>query len=111
MRSSRRVSIGGAYAAVTSPHQLSGLSTGTHNFRVRAIDAAGNVDPQPASFDWQVDTEQPTAQILFPTPVSYTDATQLHVRGTASDSRAISQRFVNGVAATTTDAFSRTGRQ
>ncbi|MDO9497185.1 MAG: hypothetical protein Q7J48_15875, partial [Nocardioides sp.] len=27
---------------------------GTHKFRVRAIDAAGNVDPTPAVWKWRV---------------------------------------------------------
>ncbi len=96
---------GGAYAAASSPRQLSGLTSGAHTFNVRAIDAAGNVDATPASFSWQVDTSQPSAQIVFPTPVSYTEATQLHVRGTASDAHTITSVTVNGVAANSTDAF------
>jgi sugar lactone lactonase YvrE len=96
---------GAAYAAAASPLQLSGLASGTHTFNVRAIDAAGNLDATPASFGWQVDTSQPTAEIVFPTPVSYTDAPQLHVRGTAADAHTITGVTVNGVAATSADAF------
>jgi len=43
-----------------------------------------------------------TAEIHFPTPVTMTDATQIAVRGVASNATAIS---VNGVAATSTDGF------
>jgi len=37
------------FAACTSPHTISGIPPGTHTFAVRAIDAAGNVDPTPAT--------------------------------------------------------------
>jgi hypothetical protein len=96
---------GGAYATVTATFTLSNLAEGAHTVNVRARDAAGNIDATPASFSWQVDTLQPSAQIVFPTAVSYTDASQLHVRGTASDAHTITSVTVNGVAATTTDAF------
>ncbi len=96
---------GAAYAAASTPFQLNGVAPGAHTLNVRAIDAAGNVDATPASFSWQVDTSQPSAQIVFPSPVSYTDASQLHVRGTTSDAHTITSVTVNGVAATSNDAF------
>jgi Domain of unknown function (DUF1929) len=37
------------FAACTSPWTYSGLAAGTHTFRVRAIDGAGNPDPTPAT--------------------------------------------------------------
>jgi hypothetical protein len=44
---------GAAWAACTSPASLT-VADGTHTFRVRAIDAAGNVDPTPAGATWTV---------------------------------------------------------
>jgi hypothetical protein len=43
-----------AFAACSSPRSYSNLSNGTHTFKVRARDAAGNTDPTPASYSWTV---------------------------------------------------------
>ncbi|HEX9001860.1 MAG TPA: putative Ig domain-containing protein, partial [Blastocatellia bacterium] len=45
---------GGSFTACASPQNYSGLSLNTHTFQVRAIDAAGNVDPTPASYTWSI---------------------------------------------------------
>ena len=37
-----------------------GLAEGTHTFEVRAVDAAGNVDPQPAAWTWTIDVTPPS---------------------------------------------------
>ncbi len=73
---------GGPFAACTSPHTYSGLTNGSHTFEVRARDAAGNLDPTPASFTWTIDTDLPdttppdTTITLHPTSrVSSTSAT------------------------------------
>jgi hypothetical protein len=54
---------GAGYAACTTPQTLTGLSEGSHTFSVRAIDAAGNVDPTPASYTWVVDLSSPTVVV------------------------------------------------
>ncbi len=55
---------GGSFATCVSPQGYTGLSDGSHTFRVRAIDAAGNADPTPASYTWVIDRAGPT---LIPT--------------------------------------------
>jgi len=42
------------FAACASAPTFAGLSTGAHHIDVQAIDAAGNVDPSPATFDWTI---------------------------------------------------------
>jgi hypothetical protein len=51
---------GAPFAACPSPDALSGLSSGSHTFQVRAVDRAGNVDATPASHTWTVDATAPT---------------------------------------------------
>ena len=44
----------GAWSACSSPHEPAGLMPGTHTFRVRAVDGAGNRDDSPSSRTWTV---------------------------------------------------------
>jgi hypothetical protein len=44
---------GGVFAPCTSPDTIK-VKKGKHSFKVRAKDAAGNVDGSPATFDWKV---------------------------------------------------------
>jgi hypothetical protein len=48
----------------TCPAGYTGLAQGAHNFRVRAIDAAGNPDGTPATANWTVDTIAPSAPVI-----------------------------------------------
>ena len=59
---------GAAFAACSSPLNLTGLAEGSHTVRVRAIDGAGNVDGSPASRTWLVDTTAPTTTITVAPP-------------------------------------------
>jgi hypothetical protein len=45
---------GQSYKSCGSPRSYSGLSSGNHTFRVKAIDAFGNPDPTPAKFRWHI---------------------------------------------------------
>jgi hypothetical protein len=54
---------GGPYGACRSPSSYSNLADGSHTFRVAAIDRAGNGDPTPAEFTFQVRTVPSAASI------------------------------------------------
>ena len=45
---------GGPYTACVPTLTLTGLTPGWHTLAARAVDAAGNVDPSPASTRWHV---------------------------------------------------------
>jgi Glucose / Sorbosone dehydrogenase len=55
---------GAAFAACFSPHGTSGLADGSHRFRVRALDEAGNADATPAGRDWTVDATPPETSVV-----------------------------------------------
>jgi hypothetical protein len=55
---------GKPFASCTSPITFNNLAFGTHTFRVRALDTAGNIDATPASFTWTVLTPAQGVQKL-----------------------------------------------
>ncbi len=57
----------GSWSSCGSPTTLSGLSDGSHTFRVRAVDTAGNVDETSAKRQWTVDTIKPKVAGATPT--------------------------------------------
>jgi large repetitive protein len=60
----------GAYVACTSPKNLTGLTGGSHTFRVRAVDPAGNVDPTAATRTWTANVSTCTASTVTVNPVA-----------------------------------------
>ena len=54
---------GADYSACTSPTQLTGLTDGDHNLKIRQTDVAGNTSAA-ASTDWTVDTKRPDAPLV-----------------------------------------------
>jgi hypothetical protein len=50
-----------AYGTCASPKTYTGLAVGAHNVRIRARDAAGNVDASAASFTWTIAAPDTTA--------------------------------------------------
>lgn len=52
-----------AFSSCSAPYLLNDLADGEHNFRVRARDLAGNVDPTPASRTFTLDRTPPVATI------------------------------------------------
>jgi len=57
---------GAPWSACASPKSYAGLLDGGHGFRVRAIDAAGNVDASPAARSWRIDATKPTIKGIRP---------------------------------------------
>ena len=73
---------GAAFAPCAPPHTIAGLSIAPHSFAVRAVDAAGNADPTPASYAWTVEAPAPpntlvgvTVTVQLPLPGGATTAT------------------------------------
>ncbi len=66
---------GAAFAACTQTFSTAPLSGGSHTIDVRAIDAAGNVDPTPASYTWVVATAAPDTTIITSEPDPTNDPT------------------------------------
>jgi large repetitive protein len=58
---------GDLFVACDTPHQLNGLPPGEHVLRARAVDRAGNRDPEPAEARWTIDVSGP-AVVLDGTP-------------------------------------------
>jgi hypothetical protein len=65
---------GAAFVSCSSPKGYSGLADGTHTFRVRATDQAGNTG-QAASYGWMIDTVPPPAPTITSNPSSLTTST------------------------------------
>jgi large repetitive protein len=72
------------FAPCQSPRHYDPVAPGTHTFQVRAADAAGNVDPTPASWTWTLDPQVPRAPVLTaPEDGTHTSSTAVTVAGTA----------------------------
>jgi hypothetical protein len=56
----------GAWASCSSPSLRSGLGAGSHTFRARATDAAGNTDATPAAVTWVVNPALPGLTLAAP---------------------------------------------
>lgn len=72
------------YNSCTSPRAISSMTHGqSYTFLVRARDAAGNVDPTPASIRWTVDTQAPTPPVFVPATALLTNNARPTLQGTA----------------------------
>ncbi|MBX7100183.1 MAG: DUF11 domain-containing protein, partial [Myxococcaceae bacterium] len=90
----------GAFAACTNPVTFT-LAQGQHVLEVRAIDAAGNVDPTPASYTWVIDTSAPAApSIAAPAAGSSVSDTTPTVSGSAEAGSTVTVRIDGAVACT-----------
>ncbi len=65
----------GAWGTCYFPTHYSALAVGSHTFSVRATDLAGNVDPNPATWNWEVLAAGTTALAVAPTAAGLADST------------------------------------
>jgi hypothetical protein len=65
-----------AFVPCTSPYPVDVPGSGSHTFKVRAIDGAGNVDPTPATHTWTSDLTPPKRPtvLIFPAPATHASA-------------------------------------
>jgi Big-like domain-containing protein len=81
---------GAVFTACASPASYSALGDGSHNFQVRATDAAGNTDATPASRTWTIDTTPPAAPVIETPPQGATNNTgSFTLAGTAEPSATV----------------------
>jgi len=79
---------GAPFASCTSPKSVPNeglLADGSHTFKVRATNAAGNTDPTPASSTWKVDTLAPTVSSVSPADGETDVALTAHAEVTFSE--------------------------
>jgi large repetitive protein len=104
---------GSAFASCTSPKSYSSLSQGSHTFRVRAIDKAGNIDASPATRSWFVDTAVPRGTVSINGNAASTGLQSVKLTLSASDpspaSGVVSMRFRNENTTTWSQWFDYSG--
>ncbi len=85
----------GAFVACASPHNLSGMTEGSHTFQVRAAPAGAPPDPTPASHTWTVDFTAPDT-VLSGAPPAFTSSTTATFEFSATESGAMLECSLNG---------------
>jgi hypothetical protein len=88
----------GAFEPCTSPRRYENVADGSHNFQVRAVDQAGNVDQSPASHDWTVDTTAPETTIGAGAPAATTTDTSANFSFSGSETGATFDCSLDGAA-------------
>jgi hypothetical protein len=78
-----------SFVACSSPHQYQNVQDGSHTFRVRAIDVAGNIDPEPETRIWTIDTVPPAPPQITDPPNLSTVNTTPTIRGNAEQNSKI----------------------
>ncbi|MBU6160778.1 MAG: DUF4215 domain-containing protein, partial [Myxococcales bacterium] len=88
----------GPFTACNDPANFADLADGTYTLYARAIDAAGNVDPTPATYTWTVDTTAPATVFDATEPSPSDDATADFDFGTEGDEEGVTYTCRYGVA-------------
>nr|BAL55188.1 OmpA domain-containing protein [uncultured prokaryote] len=84
-----RCSLDGSPAGpCTSPASYANLMPGTHVFSVAAVDAAGNIDPTPATYSWEVVARSAPETMILSTPPSLTNLDSATFTFTSNDAAA-----------------------
>jgi hypothetical protein len=58
----------GSWVACATPKSYSGVAIGSHQFSVRSVDAAKNVDATPAARSWAVEADEAEEEVTPPPP-------------------------------------------
>ncbi len=66
---------GAAFAACTTPHELTGVVVGLHTFEVRAVDAGGTTDATPDVYEWTVVSPDAPDTTITAGPAAITTST------------------------------------
>ena len=85
------------FSGCSSPKSYSNLTDGSHLFRVRAIDAAGNTDQSPAQRSFTVDAIAPKVTSIHPTENATGVAPAVNVKATFSEAMRASSITTNTV--------------
>jgi hypothetical protein len=88
---------GGAFVPCPASFSTVSLADGPHTIAVVAVDAAGNVDPTPASYAWVVDATAPETFFVVTEPTPTADSTADFELG-SDDPAATFQCSVDGAA-------------
>ncbi|WP_158079791.1 Ig-like domain-containing protein [Archangium sp. Cb G35] len=98
----------GDFASCTSPATFN-LSDGAHDFKVRARDAAGNVDATPATYSWILDTGAPDI-LITEMPLAVTNVTSAKFVFSSTDlGSSFECSFDEAAFTSCTSPFERTG--
>jgi hypothetical protein len=75
-----------AFVPCTSPYPVDVPGSGSHTFKVRAVDGAGNVDPTPATHTWTSDLTPPKRPkvLIFAAPSAHASAAGLTAQASAA---------------------------
>ena len=90
-----RLDAAAVFTPCSTPMSYSSLASGSHTFRVRAIDAAGNVDGSPAVYTWSIDTTAPNTTITG-TPGTASNSTSATFTFSASQANSTFQCSLDG---------------
>lgn len=77
--------------------QSSALTTGTHSWRIKAVDRAGNFTWSSSSFNFSLDLTSPTSAISSPNNNSTIGGSSYNITGTATDGTGATSTGVAGV--------------